>query len=214
MVGMKNIVALLADFANGIFALLLAAWYTETEILWWYVPIALVVAMLPDVDAIPELLTRGRVSASREHQSDHRTFLHYPVISLPLVTVLCAFGGFWGLLIGVAIILHLINDLYGTGWGLELLWPLSTRRYKFLGRRVNRTKAILVADGDWEKLDPAERRLRLVVSWSAAELPQYIVRWGVDDWIQRWYFSCNWISATEYSLFVVAATTLVFVMLQ
>lgn len=93
---MKSVLALCADFANGIFALLAAAWVTDTVIVWWYVPVALVAAMLPDIDAVPELLTRGRVSASSEHQHDHRTFLHYPIVTVPLALCLGMFGGFLG----------------------------------------------------------------------------------------------------------------------
>lgn len=206
---MKAVLALSADFANGIFALLVASWVTDTVIVWWYIPVALVAAMLPDVDAIPELLTRGKVAASSEYQRDHRTFLHYPVITMPLALGLGVFGGFWGLLAGVALVLHLVNDLYGTGWGLSLLWPLNTHRYKFLGRRVNRMKYMLLEDGNWETLSHDERRLRPVVAWSEAEFSQYITRWGIENWIERIYFRCNWISATEYGLFLLACLLLV-----
>lgn len=109
--------------------------------------------------------------------------------------------------------LHLVNDLYGTGWGLPLLWPLSARRYKFFARRVNRMKYMLHEDGDWEKLPPDELRLRLVVSWSKEEFGHYIVRWGVENWIERIYLRSNWISVTEYVLFMVACVLLIVWML-
>lgn len=213
MLLMKAILALCADFANGIFALLIAAWVTGTEIVWWYVPVALMTAMLPDIDAIPELLVRGKVSASSEHQHDHRTFLHYPLITLPLAVGVAVFGGFWGLVVGIALVLHLANDLYGTGWGLALLWPLTSTRYKFFGRRVNRMKYMLLEDGDWEKLSPDERRLRLVVSWSEAELGQYLGRWGVENWIERIYYTPSWTSLIEYGLLLTACLLLAFWMI-
>lgn len=206
---MKNILALLADWANGLFALVTALWLTDTELQWWFIPVALLLSHLPDIDAVPELLRRGRVSASAENTSDHRTFLHYPILAAVVCVVAVLYGGFWGLVIAIVIPLHLINDLYGTGWGLPLFWPVTNRHYKVLGRRVNRLQSILEADGDWEQLPPDERRLRLVVSWSADEFPAYIQRWGVDKWIALWYCRLNWVSGTEYALFLLACILLV-----
>lgn len=203
---MKNVLALLADWANGIFALFAAAHITQTEVLWWFVPIALLISHIPDIDAVPELMRRGKVSASAEHISDHRTFLHHPIISIPLVLTGGWLFGFWGWVVCFAVILHLLNDLYGTGWGIPALWPISSRRYKLFGRRVNRLYAHLIESGEWQKLPEKERKLRFVVSWSPEELPEYITRWGQDDWISLWYLRCNWISVIEYLLFAVACS--------
>lgn len=177
---MKNILALLADVANGLFAVLLAGTVFSVEPVWWHFLIGIVFAFAPDIDALPELLARGRVSASSEHVKDHRTFLHYPTISIPLGVALTYLFGYWGFLWCLAVLFHLANDLYGTGWGIALLWPISTTRMKFLGRRVNRQKQMLIDEGDWTMLSHDERRLRLIVTWSAVELPSYIMRWGVD----------------------------------
>jgi len=201
---MKEILALLADFANGIFAIIFASYITNTEVLWWYFPIGILLAMSPDLDAIPELLKRGRVSASSEYATDHREGLHYPIIFIFIGTLLSYFYGFWGYTFLLAIILHFINDLYGTGWGIPALWPKNKKRYKFLGRRVNRMKSVLIEDGDWEKLSNSERKLRLVVSWEESELTSYIQKWGVDKWIEKYYLRINWISGVEYSLFIVS----------
>lgn len=206
---MKNILALLADWANGIFALLLAAAITDAELMWWYVPLALLLSHLPDIDALPELVRRGKVAASAEHVSDHRTFLHYPLIAGVVCFGAMWYGGLWGWMIAIVIPLHLINDFYGTGWGLPLFWPLTKTHYKLLGRRVNRLESILKEDEDWRALADDERRLRFLVSWRSDELPAYIARWGMDDWLQRWYLRCNWVSCIEYLLFLLACILLV-----
>jgi hypothetical protein len=207
---MKNILALLADWANGIFAVLLAAAIVGIDPLWWHFIVGIVLAMSPDIDAIPELLMRGRVSASAAHTRDHRTFLHYPIISLPLGFLAAYTFGYWGLVWCISLCLHLLNDLYGTGWGLALFYPLSTRHYKFFTRRVNQSSKMLKAAMIWHNLPAQERKLRLLVSWSKAELPSYIVRYGIDNWIRQCYLTINPISITEYSLFALALS-LVFV---
>jgi len=201
---MKSILALLADWANGIFAVLLAATILGLDPLWWHFIVGIVLAMSPDIDAIPELLARGKVASSAEHMRDHRTFLHYPIISLPL-GMLAWYGlGYWGLLWLIALCLHLVNDLYGTGWGLALLYPFSKRHYKFFARRVNRLPQLLQATGDWNTLSANERDVRVVTSWSREELPSYIVKYGVDDWIKYWYLTINPTALIEYSLFILA----------
>jgi len=205
---MRYILPLLADWANGLFALMAAAYITQTEVVWWHVPVALLLSHLPDIDAVPELLRRGKVSASAEHARDHRTFLHFPIISIPLGIITAVLFGFWGWVILLAIVLHLVNDLYGTGWGLPLFWPFSARHYKVLGRRANRLYRILQKEGDWDRLPEPEKRLRLVVSWDESEFSSYINRWGVDDWIDLWYLRLNWISVVEYALFICACVLL------
>jgi hypothetical protein len=210
---MKNIISLLADWANGIFAVLIASWWFGIDPLWWHFLIGVVLSHTPDIDAIPELLKRGKVSASAQHPYDHRDTLHYPLFLLPLATVAAYLIPYWGTIFLVAVVLHLVNDLYGTGWGIKLFWPLSKRNYKVLGRRTNRLKYILVQDGDWDRLPTEERRLRWLVSWSPEELPDYMVRWGIDDWIPKYYFTFNSISIIEYSLFIVAVVLMLITLL-
>lgn len=201
---MKSILALLADFANGIFVIIIVSAVFGVEPLWWHFVVGIVLAMSPDIDAVPELLARGRVSASVEHLRDHRTFLHYPIISLPLGLLATYLFGFWGLVWLVAIVLHLVNDLYGTGWGLPLLYPFSSRHYKFFARRANSLPILLQTNGDFDLLPRSETKINLVTSWKSEELPRYIARYGVDDWIKYWYLSPNPTSIIEYGLFSLA----------
>jgi len=177
---------------------------TDTEIVWWYIPVTLLLSHLPDIDAVPELLRRGKVAASSVHVKDHRTFLHYPVIAFLVCIILFLTVDFWGTLICLSVALHLLNDLCGSGWGLPIFWPLSRRNYKILGRRVNWSKRDLIDTEKWNSIPDDERRLKFIVSWSADELPGYIKIWGVDSWIGGIYCKITWISAIEYSLFITA----------
>ena len=210
---MKNLVSLLADWANGIFAVLLASWWFGVDPLWWHFVVGLVLSHTPDVDAIPELLRRGKVAASAEHPHDHRDALHYPVVLITLAGVVAYLVPYWGTIFLIAVTLHLINDLYGTGWGIKLFWPLSKKNYKLLGRRVNRLRYLLVKDDDWDSQIYEERRLRFLVSWTPEELPTYMTKWGIDDWIPKYYFHLNSISIIEYGLFVVAVSLMMITLL-
>lgn len=203
-----SVVALLADWANGIFAVLLASWWLGIDPLWWYFLVGMSLSHTPDLDAIPELLQRGKVAASADHPTDHREGLHYPVIIILLALCAAYLGGYWGLVFGIVLVLHITNDFYGTGWGIKLLWPFSRRNYKLFARRVNQLDYLLEAEG--VQIDPAERRLQLIVSWSEEELPKYMTRWGIDDWIPKYYGTLNWISVTEYGLFVLAVSLMLY----
>lgn len=201
---MGQALSLLADWANGIFAVLLASLITGVEVQWWHLLVGIGLSHLPDIDALPELLRRGRVAASAAHPHDHRTFLHYPIVAVVVALIAISVAGYWGWVLALAMMLHLVNDLYGTGWGVALFWPWSGRTYKIFGRRVNRLKYVLQSEQDWQRIPVAERRLRWVVSWSSAELPRYITRWGVEEWIPVWYYRLNWVSGIEYTLFITA----------
>lgn len=203
---MKQTLPILADIANGLFAVLLAGYITDIEIVWWHFGAGVVFAMLPDLDAVPELLMRGKIAASSEHMYDHREALHLPIIFLLAGVSLVFVAGFFGWIFLLATMFHFINDLYGTGWGVPVLWPLSRTRYKIFTRKVNRLKPMLLENGDWKDLSHEERKIRLICSWTREELPNYIKRWGDEVWIDRWYCKLNIISILEYTLFLVAVS--------
>ncbi|MEM9336516.1 MAG: metal-dependent hydrolase [Patescibacteria group bacterium] len=203
---MNYILVVLADIANGLLAVLAASWLYSVDPQWWYFLIGIALAMSPDLDGVRELVRRGRVSASAEHTADHRDGLHYPVLWLVVGSVATYYLSYWGAVFLFATLLHFLNDFYGTGWGIKLLWPLSQRNYKLLGRRANLLKSILIEKGMWEQLSQDERKLLVIVSWSPQELPDYIHRYGLDKWIEPYYLKLNWINVVEYSLFLIAAT--------
>ena len=210
---MKQILPILADIANGIFATVLTGFVTHTEVVWWYFLIGIPFAMLPDLDAIPELFIRGKVASSSEHIRDHRDGLHFPVLFLLVGLLAGSYFGFFGYLFLSATLLHFVNDLYGTGWGIALFWPFSRRKYKFFGSKVNQSKTMLHESGESSMLKKQDQKQQLIASWSEEELPAYIERFGFDDWIDKIYLTYNWISVTEYALFAVSLILLIFTLL-
>jgi LexA-binding, inner membrane-associated putative hydrolase len=211
---MKQLPALFADWANGIFAVIIAATIVGiTEIPWWYFCIGILLSHLPDLDAVPELLRRGKIAASGEYVHDHREGLHYPIVFIVLGLIFIKLSAFWGWLFLIVTMLHFVNDSYGTGWGIKWLWPLTSRNFKFFNRRVNRYEWMLKRDGDWVDLSRDEINIRTIVSWSKAELPSYISRWGHDDWIEVYYYRLNAVGVIEYGLFFVSIILLIFTLL-
>lgn len=191
---MRYIAPLLADFANGIFAVLITAHVLNVQILWWHFLIGIVFAMLPDLDAIPELLRRGRIAASSEYVHDHRDYLHFPILFLLIGILVYVIFPFWGLLFLIATMLHFLNDMYGTGWGVPIFWPLSKDRYKFFCSEQN------------ELSFRAQNFFRHIPHQN---LQQEIVTHGYDDWVDRLYLHPSLISVIEYSLFGTALILLI-----
>jgi hypothetical protein len=201
---MKAVLAILADVANGLFAVLVASHVTEIDLVWWHFLVGIAFAMCPDVDALPELFKRGMVAASSKHNHDHRETLHFPILFVIAGVVLMQINPVYGTVFLVATMLHFVNDLYGTGWGVSYFWPITRRRYKLFSRRANLLKSILIEKDLWSGLSYEDKRLHLVVSWSYEELSKYIKKYGIEDWIERYYLQLNWISGIEYTVFAIA----------
>jgi len=194
---MKVILPTLGDFANGIFAVLLTCFIFNTSVLWWYFPISFALSLLPDIDAVPELLKYGQVGkrqADGAFAMDHRSYLHYPLVYLALGLMVVNFSYFFGVLFLLAVTLHFLRDLVGTGWGVKLFWPVSRKNYKLF---TSDTNAISTT-----KKEP-------VVSWTDEELPGLIEAHGDEDWIEKTYLRLTWISGVEYTLFAVAVLLMV-----
>ena len=51
--------------------------------------------------------------------------------------------------------------------------------------------------------------MRFLVSWLADELGEYISRYGIEDWVEKYYLRLNLISLIEYTLFVLAVILLI-----
>lgn len=192
---MRYIAPLLADFANGIFATLITGYVTGVEVEWWHFLIGIVIAMSPDVDAIPEAIRRrGHLAASAEDPDDHREYLHYPVLFFLVGLVLSYFSPFWGIFFLVGTALHFLNDLYGTGWGISLLWPLTKDRFKLFCGENNEFSF---------KLSHFVRRI------PSQQLKNEIITYGNENWVEEYYLHITTISAIEYTLFVVSVVLMI-----
>ncbi|MDA8597169.1 metal-dependent hydrolase [Candidatus Pacebacteria bacterium] len=192
---MRYIAPLLADLANGIFATLLALWITGVDVVWWYYLIGIMFAMLPDVDAIPELIARrGHLAASSEHTHDHREYLHYPILFLIVGILIYSVSEFWGVFFLLGVSLHFLNDLYGTGWGIPLLWPVTQDRFK-----------LFCDDDNNFSFKPRHFVRRIPHQALQTEITEH----GVENWVAEVYLKVSTISVIEYTLFAIAIVLMV-----
>jgi hypothetical protein len=183
----KLILPTLGDFANGIFAISFSAWIFQVDLVWWYFVVAFMIALLPDLDALPEVLLHGQVGKKQEHSNlakNHRTYLHYPAVFVVIGLFIFKLSEFWGVTFLVAITLHFVRDILGTGWGLKVLWPVSDKNYKLFSRG-NETMKIAHVLTDAEIVLEAEQH-------------------GNDNWLEETYLQFSWIGTIEYTLFVIS----------
>lgn len=190
--------ALFADLANGIFAVHIAAFLTGTEIMWWHYLIGILLAMLPDLDALPELFQRGKLAASASHIHDHRELLHVPLVFLGIGVLAAYLYGYWGSVFLLATMLHFVNDLYGTGWGVPVLKPMSKDRFKLFSNVDNNMSLHL---NDWIRRIPIN------------DLTKQIVDHGNENWIEDTYWKLTPISVIEYALFGISIVLVVVTLL-
>jgi membrane-bound metal-dependent hydrolase YbcI (DUF457 family) len=144
-------------------------------------------ALLPDVDIMTMLWGRWR----------HREITHYPVVYIPIVAlVYLVFGAPYGTLLVLGVLIHLLHDTVGIGWGISWLWPLTNRRFLFL---------------------PAAGRMKvfgLFMSWLPKDQQKIDEEMNArnanlkEDWITHYYLRPSLLGAIEYGMLVLSLLVL------
>lgn len=109
-------------------------------------------ALLPDIDVLPDApvlmkykTRKGGFVGFHRHSPTHFPIV-YILISIFLFLII---GPFWAFLFLSNVLLHLLHDSIGIGWGIEWLWPFKKKAYKFFADKENRlSKNFLIA---WER---------------------------------------------------------------
>lgn len=190
---LKLILPMLGDFANGVFAVVFASWLLGAEVMWWHFLVGFVCALLPDLDALPEVLAHGQVGKKQEGSTlaaNHRTYLHYPVIYLAVGLLVFPWYPYWGTIFLLGTLLHFVRDMLGTGWGVKALWPMSNKNYRFFSQGNDDFQATAALTDE--------------------ETSEFAEEHGNSDWLEDTYLRLTWISGIEYALFLGAIMLLVF----
>ncbi len=177
----------LADFGHGILLtiLLLILFDVEPSIL--YFLLGIIFSILPDLDGITEFLRYKKIDAG-EH-GDHRDGLHYPLAWIAVGIVFILIKPFIGTLFTLCVVVHFINDSWGTGWGIEWLWPFNHRSYKLFSRN---------------NVDADVTLSQLVTLWDPQSKNDTAKRLGNRNWVDDIYGHVTKISVVEYGTFILA----------
>ena len=185
---MKNILFVapwLADFGHGLLLTVLLLMVFELDPTWLYFLLGILFSVLPDLDGVREFFRFGYINAG-EH-GDHREGLHYPLVWLLAGVSWMLFMPFLGTLFTLCVFVHFLNDSWGTGWGVQWLWPYSEKSYKFFSRNNVCSDVTLQS---------------LVTSWDA-EGRRYTARtYSKPNWLEYNYGRFTIVSVMEYGAFI------------
>lgn len=127
--------------------------------------------VLVDIDCLFRIAEKGWIPGFGH---EHRDWLHWPLIYMPLGTVIIWYMAGWqfGVLFLALSLAHFIHDSIGVGWGVAWLRPFSSRYYKFFSRPAE---------------DASVTFTRLVVSWTPEEQKEVAAKYGNPYWIRDTY---------------------------
>lgn len=179
---------------------IILAWLTSetfsVDFSWSFILFGVVFSLLPDVDTIFHLRSGKEVGSHKGH--DHRDFWHYPLIYIPIGTILFAFISFpYAFLFAVASFIHFLHDSIGIGWGVQWLYPFSKNHFSFLYH-----------------YDSSRNNLqrKWIYSWQHQEVDKLSDQYGDKDWIKNIYYSWHPYAIAEFTIFVGAVVLLLFLL--
>lgn len=183
-----------ADIGHGIILTIIMLKIFDLEPRFIYFIFGFFFSVAPDLDAIKELIKFKNVAASKGRTEDHRDGLHYPVLWIIFGALLIWHDNFIGTFFLSGVLLHFINDSWGTGWGVQWLWPLSKRSYKFFSRPDKDADVTLS---------------NLLVSWDSDQKKVMMEQFGNPNFIQDIYLRPTKISIIEYGIFIFSIVLLI-----
>jgi len=184
----------LADFGHGIILTILITYLFGIEPTGFHFLMGLLFSISPDLDGIRELFKYGNVAAHEGREHDHRDGLHFPLLWILIGSVVIFINPFWGTFFLSCVMLHFFNDSWGTGFGVEWLWPFSRNNYKLFPNKV---------------VDDQTPGEDYFASWSPEEKVGVMKKYGNPNWINDLYLKPTIISVVEYSTFIVAVLILI-----
>lgn len=125
---------------------------------------------------------------------DHRIYTHYPLVWIPVaLLVWIIFGPVIATLLSACVLMHLVHDTIGLGWGIAWLAPFSQRKFRFLSPTGGK-------NGGWE----------FFRTWVTNEEEQMEAVQYDPHWVRNYYLRPHIIGITEYAIFLVGLAALYF----
>lgn len=181
---------MLLDIALGIFGAIIFANLQKIELSLFLVLFGIISTLLVDINLFPFI--QNYKMDKYHHQ--HREFLHYPLIFIPIgfVGIAIALNLQLATLFAILSFLHFVHDSIGIGWGIQWLYPFSKTFYKFFSDEKNKLSK------------------RFMISWTPEQQKIAVEQYGRNDWLKHYYLKPTVISITEYSIFIISLMALAF----
>lgn len=192
----KYILPLLGDFGHAFCTAALIGLATQMSFSLMFVAWTVLFAFILDFDNIVPLV-RGHLSANKESPKDHRDGWHYPLLwTAVFVVVFLVYGlNVWTMSGAIAVLLHFINDSFGTGWGIQYFWPFTRVSYRLSAKQTN-----VAVDKDHPLVD----------AYTPEEKHVAIKSYGNPNWINDMYVHPSTTAKIEYAVFTLGACLILY----
>jgi len=142
------------DLAVGVFLITLLTWLFDIPFAWWHPLLGATLTILPDFDIFLPLIRHVLFGTLTGADNHHKTWLHFPVVVLPVVGVVgYVLGGFeWACIAVVGVFAHYVHDAITTGkGGGSWLVRLQRTNWKYVHEEETPTHWV---EHNWLKWSP------------------------------------------------------------
>ena len=182
---------MLLDFGLGIISSIMVSRIFDIPLSWWFVLLGIGFAIIVDLDFLVYQIRAGDPKMAYQH----RELLHYPLLYIPLGTLMLWFFSVpYAMLFIFSSLFHFLHDSIGIGWGVQWLYPFNTDHYNFFYRYSAPSKPPLPF-----------KAFRI---WKHYELPALAEKHGDPDWIKNIYFKWHPYAIAELLGFLIALAVL------
>jgi membrane-bound metal-dependent hydrolase YbcI (DUF457 family) len=173
------------DIGVGILTAIFASYFLRANISTWLVIFGILCALLPDADFIYYYPRRD----DTKYDHKHRDLIHYPLLYLPIGTILIwiIFGKIWAIAFLITSFCHFLHDSIGIGWGVKWLFPFSKNSYSFFYLYSVKVKKGL---------------RRPVFVFNEKNLPEMVREHGDKDWVRNIYYKWHPYARVEFAFFI------------
>ncbi len=186
---------MLLDIGVGILFALGLAPLLHVEHTFMWILAGVVFALLPDVDALVNLVAHRGLG----HEHKHRDLCHLPLLYIPIgVLILFPISYALTTLFVLCSLAHFLHDSIGIGWGVQWLSPINTDHFSFLYLYQPPGK-------------PALPR-KWFYRFAHADIDRLDRQYGDHDWIRHIYIELHPYAIVEALVFLVALGALYIVL--
>jgi hypothetical protein len=147
------------DFSLGVISAAVISYFLNEPLSWWLLIVGIAGAYAPDLDGLYFFAKKGAKNA--ESLYTHRSGLHYPLILVPLATIILILLGLFFyessivLVTGtfvLGLLFHFIHDTFLHGWGIPWLGKYRVALFPHTTKNKPLSKVYIFAVKDLHSL--------------------------------------------------------------